>query len=123
MRRRRMIKIVATLGPASRTRDQLRALSLAGADVFRINMSHTSHANLKTLVETVRGLEAELGRPTSILVDLQGPKLRLGKLAGGERLLETGSHVTFTRSETSQDAAVPIPHPEIFAALKPGSTL
>jgi pyruvate kinase len=123
MRRSRMIKIVATLGPASRTGDQLRALSLAGADVFRINMSHTTHANLKTLVDTVRAVESELGRPISILVDLQGPKLRLGKL-GNERLLQAGSRVTFIRSETTSDAeAVPIPHPEIFAALKPESHL
>src|SRR5688572_17066697 len=123
MRRSRMIKIVATLGPASRTHDQLRALSVAGADVFRINMSHTTHPNLRTLVETVRAVESELGRPISILVDLQGPKLRLGKL-GGERQLQTGSRVTFVRSETASDAsAIPIPHPEIFAALKPGSTL
>jgi len=118
-----MIKIVATLGPASRTHDQLKALSVAGADVFRINMSHTTHPNLKTLVETVRAVESELGRPISILVDLQGPKLRLGKL-GAERQLQTGSRVTFVRSETASDAsAIPIPHPEIFAALKPGSTL
>ena len=80
MRRSRMIKIVATLGPASNTAEQLRALFLAGVDVFRINMSHTTHPNLKILVETVRGLETEVGRPISILVDLQGPKLRLGKL-------------------------------------------
>jgi pyruvate kinase len=119
-----MIKIVATLGPASRTRDQLRALSLAGVDVFRINMSHTSHANLKSLVEVVRAIETEIERPISILVDLQGPKLRLGKLAGGERMIETGAVVAFTRSETSQDPnVVPIPHPEIFAALKTGSNL
>jgi len=123
MRRRRMIKIVATLGPASHTRDHLRALSLAGVDVFRINMSHTTHANLKALVETVRVVETELERPIAILVDLQGPKLRLGKLSG-ERVLQTGSRVTFIRSETAPDgSAVPIPHPEIFAALKPGANL
>ena len=118
-----MIKIVATLGPASQTHEQLRALSLAGADVFRINMSHTSHPNLATLVGTVRAVETELGRPISILVDLQGPKLRLGKL-GGERQLQTGARITFVLSETASDAqAIPIPHPEIFAALKPGSNL
>ena len=123
MRRSRMIKIVATLGPASRTRDQLRTLFLAGADVFRINMSHTSHTNLATLVETVRAIEVELERPISILVDLQGPKLRLGKL-GQERTLQTGARITLIRGETTSDpAAVPIPHPEIFAALKPGSNL
>jgi pyruvate kinase len=119
-----MIKIVATLGPASRTREQLRSLFEAGADVFRINMSHTSHANLRALVDMVRAIELEVERPISILVDLQGPKLRLGKLAGGEKMLEAGSAVAFTRSETSQDPnVVPIPHPEIFAALKAGSNL
>ena len=118
-----MIKIVATLGPASKTHDHLRALSVAGADVFRINMSHTSHPNLKILVETVRAVESELGRPISILVDLQGPKLRLGKL-GGDRQLHAGAPVIFMLGETASDAqAVPIPHPEIFAALKPGSNL
>jgi len=118
-----MIKIVATLGPASSTHDQLRALSVAGADVFRINMSHTSHPNLKALVETVRAVESELGRPISILVDLQGPKLRLGRL-GGDRQLPAGAQITFVLGETASDAqAVPIPHPEIFAALKPGSNL
>src|SRR5215213_5378435 len=101
MRRSRMIKIVATLGPASRTREQLRALFVAGVDVFRINMSHTTHANLKTLVETVRAIETDVARPISILVDLQGPKLRLGKLAGGEMLLQAGSPVTFIRSESA----------------------
>jgi pyruvate kinase len=118
-----MIKIVATLGPASRTPEQLRALFLAGVDVLRINMSHTTHPNLKGLVDIVRGVENEVGRPISILVDLQGPKLRLGKL-GAERTLQTGSRVSFVRSETAPDAnTVPIPHPEIFAALKPGSNL
>jgi pyruvate kinase len=85
-------------------------------------MSHTTHANLKTLVDTVRGVEAEVGRPISILVDLQGPKLRLGKL-GGERQLQGGSRVTFVRSETASSGEIPIPHPEIFAALKAGSHL
>ncbi len=122
MRRSRMIKIVATLGPASHTHAHLHALFLAGVDVFRINMSHTTHANLKTLVDTVRGVEAEVGRPISILVDLQGPKLRLGKL-GGERQLQGGSRVTFVRSETASSDEIPIPHPEIFAALKAGSHL
>ena len=86
MRRSRKTKILATLGPASRSADQIRALFVAGADVFRINMSHTSHVELKTLVDTVRVVEAEVGRPIAILVDLQGPKLRLGRLACDRRL-------------------------------------
>jgi pyruvate kinase len=123
MRRSRKTKIVATLGPASNTHEQLRALFTAGADVFRINMSHTDHARLTTLVKTVRAVEDEVGRPISLLVDLQGPKLRLGKLEGGERRLETGSHVTLKRAEMGDADSLPIPHAEIFAALKAGSNL
>jgi pyruvate kinase len=124
MRRSRKTKILATLGPASHTQEQIRTLFVAGADVFRINMSHTNHATLTTLVKTVRAVEADVGRPISILVDLQGPKLRLGKLEGGERRLESGERVTLIRAETSSDPAhLPMPHPEIFAALKPGSNL
>ncbi|HEX5280648.1 MAG TPA: pyruvate kinase [Micropepsaceae bacterium] len=124
MRRSRKTKIVATLGPASRTREQIRTLFIAGTDVFRINMSHTDHPSLAALVDIVRGVEADVGRPIGILVDLQGPKLRLGKLPGGEQRIETGRKITLVRSETSDDpAALPIPHPEIFAALKPGSNL
>ena len=124
MRRSRKTKIVATLGPASRTHEQIRTLFIAGADVFRINMSHTDHANLAALVDTVRAVETEVARPISILVDLQGPKLRLGKLAGGEQYLESGSQVTLIRGETAADAGqLPMPHPEIFAALKRGANL
>ncbi len=124
MRRSRKTKIVATLGPASHTRDHIRALFVAGVDVFRINMSHTSHGNLTTLVETVRAVESEVGRPIAILVDLQGPKLRLGKIEGGERRLETGKTITLVRAETAAGLEeLPIPHAEIFAALKAGSSL
>ena len=124
MRRSRKTKIVATLGPASHTHEHIHTLFIAGADVFRINMSHTNHANLTTLVNTVRGVEAEVGRPISILVDLQGPKLRLGKIDGGEKRLESGKTVTLVRAETAPDPAhLPMPHPEIFAALKAGSVL
>ena len=124
MRRSRKTKIVATLGPASQTHEHIRTLFTAGADVFRINMSHTTHANLTTLVNTVRAVETEVGRPIGILVDLQGPKLRLGKLEGGEMLLESGAHITLVRSETAPEPGqLPIPHPEIFAALRRGSNL
>jgi pyruvate kinase len=87
-------------------------------------MSHTSHANLATLLQTVRGVEAEQRRPISVLVDLQGPKLRLGKIEGGERRLETGAKVMLARADAAPDAfTLPIPHPEIFAALKAGGNL
>ena len=80
MRRLRRTKIVATLGPASSDRNVIAKLFTAGADVFRINMSHTSHDRMRELVATIRAVELEHGRPIGILVDLQGPKLRVGQL-------------------------------------------
>ncbi len=81
MRRLRRTKIVATLGPASSDRNVIASLFRAGADVFRINMSHTSHDRMRELVAAIRAVEFEYGRPIGILVDLQGPKLRVGKFA------------------------------------------
>src|SRR5208282_1799405 len=78
MRRQRRTKVVATLGPASSDHTVIRSLFEAGADVFRINMSHTAHDKMRELVTTIRAVEAECNRPIGILVDLQGPKLRLG---------------------------------------------
>jgi pyruvate kinase len=119
MKRGRKTKIVATLGPASSSPEQLKALFAAGADVFRINMSHTSHEGLRELHGRVRALEVEVGRPVAILVDLQGPKIRLGTLPGGAVILKEGERIKLIRAESSDDPAVlPIPHAEVFAALK-----
>ncbi len=119
MRRGRKTKIVATLGPSSSSPDQLKALFEAGADVFRINMSHTSHELLGQLHARVRALEAEEKRPICILADLQGPKIRLGTLPGGSINLVEGARIKLLREASSDDPAViPIPHAEVFAALK-----
>jgi pyruvate kinase len=119
MRRSRKTKIVATLGPSSSSPDTIKALFEAGVDVFRINMSHTSHERLGELHGLVRALEREEGRPIAILVDLQGPKIRLGQIPGGRNTLKKGERVGLIRAEKSDDARViPIPHPEVFAALK-----
>jgi len=124
MRRWRKTKIVATLGPASLEPKTIRALFEAGADVFRINMSHTRPDGLTALVGHVRALEAETGRPIGILVDLQGPKLRLGAIAGGTAELSTGSTVRLDRSdEPGGSGRLPVPHAEIFAALAPGAVI
>ena len=80
--RRRRVKIIATLGPSSADRKTIAALFAAGADVFRINMSHASHDGMRERVAMIREVEEESGRPIGILVDLQGPKLRLGTFAG-----------------------------------------
>jgi pyruvate kinase len=119
MRRGRKTKIVATLGPASSSPEQLKALFEAGVDVFRINMSHTSHALLGELHGRVRALESEVQRPIAILADLQGPKIRLGTLPGGSVELKEGARVKLLREVSSSDPAIiPIPHAEVFAALK-----
>src|SRR5438105_184825 len=89
MRRSRKTKIVVTLGPASSTPQQIKALFEAGADVFRINMSHTPRQMLAELHGRVRALEREEDRAIGVLVDLQGPKIRLGELMGGEAELST----------------------------------
>ena len=119
MRRRRKTKILATLGPASNTRPMMRALFDAGVDVFRINMSHTSHDMLKQMVGELRSLSEEVGRPIGVLCDLQGPKIRLGKLNGGPRMLKEGERIKLILGETSETPEeVAIPHPEIFQAIK-----
>jgi pyruvate kinase len=119
MRRRRKTKILATLGPASNTPSMMRLLFEAGVDVFRINMSHTSHDMLKQMHGQLRALSQEVGRPVGILCDLQGPKIRLGKLNGGPRMLVEGERIKLVLGETSDTPAeIPIPHPEIFQAIK-----
>jgi pyruvate kinase len=124
MRRRRKTKILATLGPVSSTQERIRALFDAGADVFRINMSHTSHSALGDLHRAVRALEIEVGRPIGILVDLQGPKIRLGTLVGGSRMLKEGERVRLVRRVAAENGSdIPIPHAEVFSAIKMRHTL
>ena len=124
MRRLRRTKIVATLGPASSDRNAIASLFRAGADVFRINMSHTSHARMRELVATIREVESEFGRPIGILVDLQGPKLRVGSFSAGPALLVRGESFALDADPAPGDASrVHLPHPEIFAAVAPGHVL
>ena len=124
MRRHRNVKIVATLGPASSTYEMIRALFEAGADVFRLNMSHGVHEDIRKRHEIIRQVEKDLGRPIGILADLQGPKLRVGVFEKGEEELVEGAAFRMDLSTTPGDATrVNLPHPEIFAALEPGASL
>ena len=124
MRRQRRSKIVATLGPASSEPTQIARLFEAGADVFRINMSHTPPDRMRTLVRAIRKIEDEHGRPIAILVDLQGPKLRIGAFASDAVTLVRDARFTLDADPAPGDAnRVHLPHPEILAALEPGHTL
>jgi pyruvate kinase len=124
MRRLRRAKIVATLGPASSTPEMIGKLFAAGADVFRINMSHTSHERMRELVAMIRGVEQDTGRPIGILVDLQGPKLRLGSIASGAVTVKNGDTYVLDQDPAIGDATrAYLPHPEIFAGVQNGHTL
>ncbi|HJP67905.1 MAG TPA: pyruvate kinase [Sphingomicrobium sp.] len=122
--RSRKVKILATLGPASSDPKMIRKLMLAGADAFRINMSHGNQKQKSKLVEAIRALEKEFGRPSTILFDLQGPKLRVGQFAGGRAVLEKGKRFIFDRDEKPGDTdRVQLPHVELFESVKPGTSI
>jgi pyruvate kinase len=124
MRRLRRAKIVATLGPASSSAEMIGKLFRAGADVFRINMSHTSHERMRELVAMIRSVEQDTGRPIGILVDLQGPKLRLGTITGGSVVVKNGDTFVLDSDSTIGDAnRAFLPHPEIFAGVQVGHSL
>lgn len=124
MRRRRSAKILATIGPASSSPERLRALFAAGVDVFRLNFSHGKHEDHRARFEAIRAIEAETGRPIGILADMQGPKLRLGEFAGGRIELAPGSHFRLDLDPALGDRQrAPLPHPEIFDAIEPGTEL
>ena len=121
MRRLRRVKIIATLGPASQDHQTIAALFDAGVDVFRINMSHGTHEDLHARVKMLRAIEKEKHRPIGILVDLQGPKLRVGEFLEGGVDLKKGDAFSLDSDKTPGDAQrVYLPHPEILKALAPG---
>lgn len=124
MKRNRNVKIVATLGPASNTYEMIRALHEAGADVFRLNMSHGTHEEIQERHGMIRQVEKDLDSPIAILADLQGPKLRVGEFANGSEDLEWGQNFRLDLDPTPGDSTrVQLPHPEIFAALNVGAHL
>jgi pyruvate kinase len=117
----RRCKILATLGPASADKQTIAALHDAGADVFRINMSHADHQGMRERIAMIREIERESGRPIGILIDLQGPKLRIGAFARGPVTLAKGDEFTLDSDPAPGDATrVQLPHKEILGALRPG---
>ena len=124
MRRRRKVKILATLGPASSEEAMIEKLFLAGADLFRINMSHASHDMMRTLITRIRNVEKRMGRPIGILADIQGPKLRVGRFANTKVTLTPGQTFTLdNKEEPGDETRVFLPHPEILESVKPGDRL
>jgi pyruvate kinase len=124
MRRSRRTKIIATLGPASDSPEMIAKLFEAGADVFRLNMSHLPRERLREKVDVIRAIEAKFRRPIAILADLQGPKLRVGSFMDDGALLEKGQNFTLDASDAAGDAKrVYLPHPEILSSLEPGHTV
>jgi pyruvate kinase len=122
--RNRKVKILATLGPASSDARMIRRLMVAGADAFRINMSHGDQKQKAKLVDHIRALEKEFRRPTTILFDLQGPKLRVGHFEGGRTVLEKGSRFIFDRDDKAGDSKrVQLPHAELFEVVRPGTKI
>jgi pyruvate kinase len=124
MRRNRKVRIVATLGPASSPPDMLEQLFEAGVDVFRINMSHSTHDVAKQLYTTVRNAEQKFKRPIGILADLQGPKFRLGEFAGGRVIIRDGAVFQFDADQTPGSSdRVHLPHAQILDSVEPGHVL
>ncbi|MEG3123813.1 pyruvate kinase [Sphingomonas sp. GB1N7] len=122
--RSRKVRVLATLGPASNSAEMIGKLFEAGADAFRVNMSHGDQESKIAVIQAIRSLEKKYGRPTTILADLQGPKLRVGKFEGGKVELVTGQIFRLDRDKTPGDATrVELPHREIFQAIEIGARL
>ncbi len=122
--RGRKVKILATIGPASRSPEMLERLVRAGADAFRLNMSHGSHADHEPAIAAIRALEKQFARPIAILADLQGPKLRVGTFRDGQAVIRHSGHFVLDRDETPGDETrVCLPHPELFGIMERGQRL
>lgn len=124
IKRARKAKIVATLGPASSTKESIEALFLAGVDVFRLNFSHGDQQGHADRLKIIRALEKKVGRPIAAMADLQGPKLRIGTFADGPIDISPGHKLRLDMQDKPGDAArVTLPHPEVFAAMSVGQKL
>jgi pyruvate kinase len=122
--RGRKVKILATIGPASRSPEMLDRLVRAGADAFRLNMSHGAHADHEAAIIAIRALEKQYAKPIAILADLQGPKLRVGTFKDGQAIIRHSGHFVLDRDETPGDEnRVCLPHPELFGIMTRGQRL
>ena len=122
--RKRHCKIVSTIGPATSSPSMLQLIQEAGVDVFRLNMSHGQHDKLRAVVTAIRDIQEKTGTSTAIFADLQGPKIRTGTFEGGSIQLRFGQEYQMVNAkEASSEDMIPVPHPEVFAALETGDSI
>ena len=120
----RNTKIIATLGPSSSDKEMVRSLFEAGADMFRLNFSHTDIKTQKRLVQLIRDLESSIGRPIGIVGDLQGPKIRLAEFREGKVVLEEGNLFQLDINPSPGDEnRVSLPHKEVLEAVSSGDEI
>ena len=125
IRRDRAAKIISTLGPSSSSRKQIEELFKAGVDVFRLNFSHGTHEEHVLRYNTIREIEKEIGRPIGIVMDLQGPKIRVGTFENGSIELEQDTYFKLDSNieKAGTKSRVAITNPEILESLGPGTQL
>ena len=118
-------KIVATIGPASNSKEKLHELAEAGVSVFRLNFSHGSAADFVTIIQNIREVERTLGRPITIMQDLSGPKIRLGIVPEGTIDVDKGMRLLLgpSASRTDEMPYLPFDHQVILESLDPGDRL
>lgn len=115
----RKTKILATIGPSSERIKKIEELVLSGVDAFRINCSHATHSQIKNYVENIRKVEKKLKKPIGILIDLQGPKLRIGEIENNKMSLKKGQKLFLTNSKKSvKSNEVPLPEKKLFKSIK-----
>ncbi len=124
MKTKKSCKIVATLGPASDTPGKIRSLAETGVDAFRLNFSHGNHDDHLKSLQNVRAAETATGKSLPAIADMQGPKIRVGVVNNNQQMLRYNEKVTLVCTDTAaEDGVLPIPHQELFDALKPGDIM
>ncbi len=117
----RLTKIIATLGPASGTKGRIKSLVQSGVDLFRINLSHGKHEQVEQWIRWIREVEHELGRYVGVLLDLQGPKIRVGKFEGGSIHLHKGQKLVMTtEKKTGGDSRIPVQYARFHQEVRKG---
>lgn len=121
---KRRTKIVATLGPSSSSPEMIERLILAGVDLFRLNFSHGTLEDKSLMITSIRAISTNLGREVGILADLQGPKIRTGKMAGDGMVLQKGQQVVITTADIlGADGIIPTIYTELPRDVVPGSRI